>query len=302
MRLSVDVVVPTRNQAQYIAQCLDSVRAQTFQPNRVIVVNDGSTDQTAAILERYGRSWDRLQIHSIQPHGASYARNVGISASTAPLVAFLDSDDLWMPDKLERQVPMFSNDDAVGVVHCGIQQIDESGQLILPELLPTARGDIFDKMITEFYHLIGSASGVVARRELVMAVGGFDEALVYSEDQDLWLKLAHISKVDFVSAVLVTLRFHSRGTYAVATKRNPERLLLARLTVWNRWIEYFRQKPDTIQHLRREVVRTSRAKRSPAGFPLLLYARLKHSKLPIVELLFPTFRNYCSALRDRDLR
>ena len=101
----VDVIIPVRNRPRLIQTCLDSVRAQTLQPSAVIVVDDGSTDETPAVLAEYASGWSRLHVIRSEHGGAAQARNIGVAACQAPFVAFLDSDDVWHPEKLERQMP-----------------------------------------------------------------------------------------------------------------------------------------------------------------------------------------------------
>src|ERR1043166_7534525 len=100
---AVDVVIPVRDGARCIGACLDSVRAQTRSVRAVIVVDDGSTDATPAVLAQYRQQWPLLELVRTEQHGVSHARNVGVARCRAPFVAFLDSDDVWDAAKLERQ-------------------------------------------------------------------------------------------------------------------------------------------------------------------------------------------------------
>ena len=164
-RWSVDVLIPVRNGAKYVEACLDSVRNQTLQPRRVVVVDDGSTDETPELLRRYADKWPALRVVRSEPMGVSHARNLALAASAAPFVAFLDSDDVWTAEKLERQMALLASRPSVGWVHCSYFVIDQGGQIIPNATIfpPTKRGDIFADLL-DHYPLSGSASAVVARR------------------------------------------------------------------------------------------------------------------------------------------
>jgi glycosyltransferase involved in cell wall biosynthesis len=286
---SVDVLIPVRNRARFIALCLDSVRAQTLQPNSVIVVDDGSTDDTARILDEYAEQWPKLRLIRSVPRGVSHARNLGLAAAAAPFVAFLDSDDIWWPEKLERQLSLFRPENPrLGFVHCAHIQIDECGRPLFDARIfsPSRRGDVFKAMIEELYHIAGSASAVVARRELIQQAGGFDETLLCGEDQDLWQRLARISHVDYVPAPLVGLRLHSENGCNLAVMRNPELVLFQRLKIWNKWMEQMTDSTTVLEAFRREAVSVGVAnvlKRNP---DFGLYGRLKRSDLALARRLY----------------
>jgi glycosyltransferase involved in cell wall biosynthesis len=290
---AVDVVVPVRNRPRLVQICLDSVRAQTLQPNAVIVVDDGSTDATPAVLADYASRWCRLHVIRSEPGGAARARNIGVAACRAPFVAFLDSDDVWHPDKLERQLALFAGRPEIGLVHCAFFLIDESGERIraAPIFSPSKRGYIFEEMINTLYHLTGSASGVVTRRDLVIRAGGFDESLLHAEDQDMWLKLARISQVEFVPDVLLSIRWHAGNRSRQRLKSDPALALFQRIAVWNKWIDHADERA-VVQAFRRETFAINNA--SP--FRLLLhfrfYTRLKQSELALARRLFPDFPSY----------
>jgi glycosyltransferase involved in cell wall biosynthesis len=106
--LDVDVLIPVRNGARFLSACLDSVFAQSSPVRAVIVVDDGSTDETPRVLAVYAACRPNLQVIRSVARGVSHARNLALQASEAPFVAFLDSDDVWHPDKLARQMPLFA--------------------------------------------------------------------------------------------------------------------------------------------------------------------------------------------------
>src|SRR5438034_9298591 len=122
---TVSVIIPTYNYARYLAAAIESALAQTYAPLEIIVVDDGSTDDTLRILGAYG---NRLRVLRQANQGAGAARNAGIAAARGEYVAFLDSDDLWHPRKLELQLARFASDPDLGLVHCGVEVLDEQGR------------------------------------------------------------------------------------------------------------------------------------------------------------------------------
>jgi glycosyltransferase involved in cell wall biosynthesis len=229
------------------------------------------------------------------PRGTSHARNVGIADARAPFLAFLDSDDVWHPEKLERQMSLFDRDDSrVGFVHCGIAQIDHLGDPLPGARIysPSKRGDVLRPMLEDFYHITGSASAVVARRDLVLKSGGFDETLMCGEDLDLWLKLAQLSHIEYVPDALVSLRVHSKNTCSTAVRRNPELVLFQRLKIWNKWIRRVADGSRIIDEFRREAAAVGRANALGQNPDFGLYGRLKQSNLELARRLFASRRDY----------
>jgi glycosyltransferase involved in cell wall biosynthesis len=180
----VCVIIPTFNRAQKVARAIASALSQSFNDFELIVVDDGSTDETAEALSQFK---DRIAIirHS-KNLGVSAARNSGIKASRSPLIAFLDSDDYWMPEKLETQVRYFrENPDAVA---CQTEEIwVRNGVRVNPwnkHLKPS--GDIFERSLKL---CVVSPSAVMIKRSIFDEVGLFDEDFPVCEDYDLWLRI-----------------------------------------------------------------------------------------------------------------
>lgn len=174
---SISVVIPAYNAAPYVARAIESVLNQTVAPTEVIVVDDGSTDRTAQVVEGYEPSVRLLR--RTQNGGPAAARNSGIRATTGEWIALLDADDSWLPRKLERQLPWLA-DPAVGVVHALWTTMDDQ----------TPPPVVGFQELWERNRII--ASSAVIRRSALAAVGGFDESrsLLALEDYNLWLRLA----------------------------------------------------------------------------------------------------------------
>ncbi|MCP4630096.1 MAG: glycosyltransferase [bacterium] len=180
----VSVIIPTYNRGWILKEAIDSVLSQEFIDYELIVVDDGSTDNTQAILDSYGRD---IIVSAQANKGVSAARNRGIAESRAQLVAFLDSDDLWLPQKLNRQVEFFrANPDAL------ICQTEETWVRNGVRVNPKKRHHKMSGMIFEpsLALCLVSPSAVMIRNILFDTVGTFDESLPACEDYDLWLRIS----------------------------------------------------------------------------------------------------------------
>jgi glycosyltransferase involved in cell wall biosynthesis len=289
----VDVLIPVRNGAKYVEACLDSVRSQTLQPHRVVVVDDGSTDETPVLLRRYGERWPKLRVVRSEPSGVSRARNLGLAACESPFVAFLDSDDVWKPEKLERQMALLASRPSVGWAHCSYFVIDKGGQIIANATIfaPTKRGDIFLDLLDQ-YPLSGSASAVVARRDLVAAAGGFDEALFHGEDWDLWLRLARLAHVDFVPEPLVGIRAHEESSQRRESPGRREAFFFQRLHVASKWIGEGTSRAAIVGRFRAEAAGMKAQMMLAGERGCDLYARLRVSDVGLARILFRSRVSY----------
>lgn len=253
---AVDVVIPVRDGARYLPECLDSVMAQTQPVRAAVVVDDGSSDATPDILAEYQRRWPALDVVRTDKRGLPHARNTGLAKCRAPFVAFLDSDDVWAAHKLERQVDLcVAGGPRVGFVYCGYRLIDEDGGPSARRVIaPTLRGDVLADLLLGGNLISGSGSAVLARRCLLERTGGFDERLTFAEDWDLWLRLAEVSEVDFVPEPLVAIRLHQESMQHRTAPHRLKQQLVQRLRVLDRW--YLRHElPAALRvQIRKEVV------------------------------------------------
>ncbi len=178
----VSVVIPAYNAERFIVETVNSALNQTYQDLEVIVVDDGSKDGTVAALAQFG---NRIRVHQQANGGVAKARNTGVSLARGTYIAFLDADDLWLPQKLERQLtstaPMSYTDRL---------NIGERGHLpeLHSEIKPMRGGDLFVPLMRE-QNFITSTS-VMLRRALFEKMGGFYTGLNGTEDWDLWIRIA----------------------------------------------------------------------------------------------------------------
>lgn len=187
---AVSVVIPAYNAAWCVRKAIDSVLAQEFRDFEVLVVDDGSTDDTAAILAPYG---DALRVVRQRNGGLSSARNAGIRESSAEFVAFLDADDWWLPGKLAKQVGLLRAEPTIGFVSTAARVEDPEGRLVNVWSCTTCTGPFLPRLFGANGDVAGSGSAVVVRRRLFDEVGGFDESLRSLEDVDMWMRLSSIA-------------------------------------------------------------------------------------------------------------
>lgn len=212
--MNIDVIIPTYNTAHFIAEAISSVQHQTYRPQQILVVDDGSTDATESIVSTLKQT-STIPLIYIQKEngGPNSARNMGLAHATAPLVAFLDADDRWGPTKLEQQVRLFKKDTGgtLGLVYANYKNIDTKGN-DRPDIPTVAldiniRGNAFTHLLPG-NKILGSASNVLIRRSVFETVGMFDEALRIGEDWDMWLRIAEKFEIDYVNEVLAGIRRH----------------------------------------------------------------------------------------------
>jgi glycosyltransferase involved in cell wall biosynthesis len=200
----VSVVIPAYNAVAFIDEAVTSALTQTHGDVEIIVVNDGSTDETAQRLAAFG---DRIIVHNQVNAGLSSARNSGVRKATGDWVAFLDADDVWLPHKLEMQLRVAD----VPLVYSNRFNIGGRGELpaIHSDVTPQRQGDVFLALLLEGNFM--TASSVMMRRDLFERMGGFCEHLKSSEDWDLWVRVAENHGIGCCHEPLVRYRFHSGG-------------------------------------------------------------------------------------------
>jgi hypothetical protein len=204
-RPAVSVIIATYNAAAYIRDALDSVLAQTFKDYEIIVINDGSPDtpELERVLEPYR---ERIVYIKQENRGVSGARNTGVRAAHAPLVAHLDPDDQWAADYLAVQVGIMRNDPTIDVLYPNaliFGDMPEAGREFM-EICPSSGEVTFESLVLQRCNVMTS---ITARREILMRAGMFDESLRCSEDFDLWLRIVKAGgRICYHGRVLVRYR------------------------------------------------------------------------------------------------
>jgi len=196
----ISVIIPTYNRAAFLREAIDSVLAQTEKDFELLIVDDGSTDETRAVAESYGGP----ARYFFQPNaGASVARNLGIKHAHGKFITFLDSDDLWLPKKLARQIEWMNAHPEIMLCYTDEIWIRHGVRVNQKKIHAKAGGWIYPHCLPR---CIISPSSVLMRRELFEAVGVFDEQLPICEDYDLWLRVASRFEVGFLAEPLIVKR------------------------------------------------------------------------------------------------
>lgn len=205
---SIDVIIPAYNASRFIAETIQSVLAQTYLPRKIIIVDDGSTDKTVEIVKSFES--ELIELISVENSGVSRARNIGIKASEAEYIAFLDADDIWEAGKLEAQLRQLRRKPEAGVCYAGSQLIDNAGVEIENAIgVPYVRGQVFEDIVYYERPIYGSASSVVVKRDILLQTELYDETMQFSEDVDLWAQLSLLTEFEYVTQPYVKIRVHS---------------------------------------------------------------------------------------------
>jgi len=228
---TVSVIIPTYNRAHLVSRAIQSVLNQTYQDFEIIVVDDTSADNTEEVIKSFNDPRIRYMRHE-QNRGGSAARNTGIKATKGEYIAFLDSDDEWLPEKLGRQLQVFAESATqVGLVYTGETVIDSGMGRVLNKKAATLTGDVHDRLLKGDF--IGTCSSVMVKKTAIEEVDGFDEQLVSRQDWDCWLLITQHHSVACVPESLIIrytgqqaisseLRRIAKGTRVVIAKHQKD--------------------------------------------------------------------------------
>jgi glycosyltransferase involved in cell wall biosynthesis len=282
----VSVIIPNYNYAHYLPLAIDSVLAQTYPDVEIVVVDDGSTDNSESVLRNYG---SRIRWLRQQNQGVAAARNHGVRETSGELVAFLDADDLWSPLKLELQVQRFLDEPELGLVHCGVEEIDYTGAHLRVRVDGLEGWVATQLLLFKRAVILGGGSGLMVPRAGFEAMKGFDTGLSTSADWDFFYRVAINQPVGFVPQPLVKYRIHTANMHAnvramehdmligyekAFSSRNAELHRLRRQCYGNLHLvlagSYFRagQSYDFARHALKSLWLTPRNVTRLLGFPL----------------------------------
>ena len=225
----ISVVVPARNAGRYIRRTLESALNQTHRAFEIIVVDDGSEDETAAIVTEMAGREPRIRLIRTQKIGVSAARNLAIAAACSDLIATLDADDLWHPEKLAKQLSvMHASGPHVGVVYCWSAGIDDDDHIILPAWTRSfAAGDVLRDIVVT--GIVGNGSTPLIRRKFIEAAGGYDVDLELCEDWKFYTALAGVCEFAVIPECLIGYRLR-RDSASMDVR--PMEKAIERVTAW----------------------------------------------------------------------
>jgi len=234
----VSVVVPTYNRSKTVKRAVKSVLGQTYQKLELIVVDDGSTDNTEEVINSFEDGRIRYISHD-KNKGGSAARNTGIRRSEGGLIALLDSDDEWLPRKLEKQVSLWRQcSNSVGLVYCPILIHDHQIKHIIKPNRESKEGYVYRELLHGWTG--PTTSSVTIRKEVFQLSGLFDEGFPSYQDYDLWIRIAKHYNFQFVDNYFVI--YHSRRNSNDQISYDPEARRKGTLLFLEKWGEEIREK------------------------------------------------------------
>ncbi len=211
MKPLVSVIIPNYNYEKYITRTIDSVLEQTYKHIEIIVVDDGSKDNSLKVLEKYGH---KITVLEQANQGVSLARNTGVAVSSGEYVAFLDADDIWLPAKLEAQMQKFFDNPDFGLVHCSMTYIDRND-----EISGENRNGKEGRLASDILRLdggaiVGAGSTCLIPKRIFDEVGGFDLDQTTAADWDFCYRVAKKYEIGFICEPLVLYRIHDSNMHS----------------------------------------------------------------------------------------
>lgn len=251
--VKVSVIIASYNSARFLPTTLDSVFNQTYKDFEIVLVDDGSTDNTKEALKPY---LDKIRYFYQENKGPSAARNLAIKNSNGQYLAFIDSDDIWLRQKLEKQVDYLDMHPKVGLVHTAVDnfgsilayQIENSKyKKSLIQRQKERQGWVFERILFEGTEI--GTSSVMIRKQVFEEIGSFDESLVWCEDADYWLRIAKKYPIAFLEDMLTKHRRRSTGLTAI-----HKEYLESKIIVFLRHIAFLPEKYPGREKRQREVL------------------------------------------------
>lgn len=222
----ISIIIPTFNSYDYICSAINSVLSQTYKDFEIIIIDDGSIDDTKEVLTKYN---GKIRYLYQENQGVASARNLGIRESKGEYIAFLDSDDLWIPDKLAIQMDVFNKKPDIGLVCSSCIEFNENKKLNYIIRPRNFRGCSFKDLFLENFI---QTSTVVTKKESFQKVGLFDERLKVAEDYDMWLRIARYYPVHFIKEPLVRYRINEKGLL----KTESQYITLAHIHIFKKYL------------------------------------------------------------------
>ena len=225
----VSVIMPLYNCERFVAQALDSALAQTWRDLEVVIVDDGSTDNSAAIADRYARAYpDKIRVIHQCNEGVCHARNTAMAAASGDCFALLDADDVWLPHHLQACVAELQRRPEAALVHADVERIDVDCNSLgrSPRMWHRVGNDTFRVLYLRSEHVCCSTA--VFRRDAIDSIGDFDVQFngLGCEDRDLWLRMTGIARFVYIDDVHTRYRMHGNNMSANFAKMMQARIRL----------------------------------------------------------------------------
>lgn len=237
----ISVIIPTYKRANKIEAAICSALNQTYKDVEIIVVSDGTDTATDRVMEKFKKNPNIKYISYEKNKGGNYARNIGIKNAKGELIAFLDDDDSWIPEKLEKQVSKFNDDSKVGLVYTGHSQV-YLGTNINLVYKPSIYGDLSKKIFEKNY--IGSTSSVVVKKNILEKAGLFDESLPAMQDYDLWIRVAQITQIGVITEPLL---IYKNDLKEKQISSNIYKQTKAKSVIEKKYHEFFQKNKEYLQ-------------------------------------------------------
>ena len=247
----VSIIIPTYNRADLLPRTIGSVLNQTFRNFELIVVDDGSTDNTREVVKKFEEKDLRVKyIWQENSGGPAKPKNTGIKVAKGKFIAFLDDDDEWLPEKLEKQIKLFRNtSNNLAFVGCNILVIEEEKNKIIKRVKMSnySKGVFFKKLLEG--NFIFTSSSVLIKKEVLDKVGFFDTNLKYADDWDLWVRVSEHFSFSFVPEYLLKYYLHQKG---ITINLNPAKEAEEHQYILKKFQRYYKKYPSIYSiHLRK---------------------------------------------------
>lgn len=231
----ISVIIPAYNASKFISKAIDSVLNQTYRPIEIIVVDDGSKDNTKEIVKKYSNN---VKYYFKENGGVSSARNYGMKKAQGCFFAFLDADDQWLPEKLEEQKKIFDKNSEIGLVGCGEIFKNESGLVVRTKI---KKNNLVEELLKKslYRNEITAGSTLMINKNIIDSIGYFDENLKSAEDWDFGFRIIQRFKPYFVEKALV---IKNDRTSSVSSSENADEVLENDLKFLKKHSLYFRNK------------------------------------------------------------
>lgn len=213
----ITVIIPTYNRSQYIKQAIDSALNQTHKNIELIIIDDGSKDNTSEVLKKYDTYSNINNIALNHNAGVANARNLGLKEAKGDYIAFLDSDDFWEKNKIELQLNEFDKDSNIGLVHTGVIEFGKGWEREkIWEKENRLEGWCREEIFTKWYIF---HSSIMIKKQHIEKIGNFDSTFPYSEDYEWWLRVAEYCKFKYIPTALVWKRYTENQMSSNLTKQ-----------------------------------------------------------------------------------